>query len=90
VNKSSPSSSTCVLTLLYESSGLGEYGLGDSGVTSESWVWRESIEDDGSRSGQLGMTSSIMLWFESVPSYGPSCDAVLLIAKLCKGQFIVM
>jgi len=31
--------------------GLGKCG-GDSGVTSESWVWRESMEDDGSRSGQ--------------------------------------
>jgi len=36
-----------------ESLGLGEYGLGDAGVVSESWVWRESMEDDGSRSGQL-------------------------------------
>jgi len=36
-----------------ESLGLGAYGQGDSGVVSESWVWKESMEDDGSRSGQL-------------------------------------
>jgi len=35
-----------------ESQGLGEY-WGDSGVTSESWVWMESMEDDRSRSGQV-------------------------------------
>jgi len=28
-----------------ESHGLGEWVLGDSGVTSESWVWKESVED---------------------------------------------
>jgi len=36
-----------------ESLGLGAYGQGDSDVASESWVWRESVKDDGSRSGQL-------------------------------------
>ena len=33
-----------------DSAELGK--CGDSGVTSESWVWVESVEDDGSRSGQ--------------------------------------
>jgi len=35
-----------------ESQGLGEY-WGDSGVVNESWVWVESVEGDGSRSGQV-------------------------------------
>ena len=44
---------TYVLVCSVVSSGLEGYGWGDSGVTSESWVWRESIKDNGSRSGQL-------------------------------------
>jgi len=39
-----------VLPSSSDPTGLGKCG-GDSGVTSESWVWRESVEDDGSRSG---------------------------------------
>jgi len=45
---------SCMMPSSSESLGLGVYGdWGDSGVTSESSVWRESMEDDGSRSGQL-------------------------------------
>jgi len=56
--------------------GLGQCG-GDSGVTSESWVWRESVEDDGSRSGQGFWMDAwfIVLSVRMVgQSHGPSCD----------------
>jgi len=51
--------------------GLGKYG-GDSGVVSESWVWRESVEDDGSRSGQ-GFWRDALYIVLSVRSLRQSC-----------------
>jgi len=74
-----------------DSMGLGKWG--DSGVTSESWVWVESMEDDGSRSGQgfwreaRYVTLSIRL---VGLSHGPSCDRTQLCAVQRGGQFIVM
>ena len=51
--------------------------VGDSGVTSESWVWRESVEDDGSRSGQGFWMDArfIVLSVRMIgQSHGPSYD----------------
>src|SRR6266850_2398889 len=83
---------TCVMPSSSESLGLGKYE-DDSGVTSESWVWVESMEDDGSRSGQgfwreaRYVTLSIRL---VGLSHGPSCDRTQLCAVQRGGQFIVM
>jgi len=72
-----------------DSAGLGKYG-GDSGVTSESWVQVESVEDNGSRSGvpvdALFVVSSVLR-----QSRGPwACDECSSNTKRCRGQFIVM
>jgi len=72
-----------------DSAGLGEY-WGDSGVASESWVWVESVEDDGSRSGvpvdALYVVSSVLR-----QSHGPwACDECSGNTKRCRGQFNIM
>jgi len=72
-----------------DSAGLDKYG-GDSGVASESWVWVESVEDDGSRSGIPGdaqyVVSSVLR-----QSRGPwACDECSGNTEQCGGQFSVM
>ena len=87
---------TCVTPSVVPSSSdsveLGKW-WGDSGVTSESWVWRESMEDDGSRSGQGFWREAlyVMLSVCSVGlSHGPSCDRTQPCAVQCGGQFNVV
>jgi len=70
-----------------ESQKLGAYG--DSGVTSESMVWVESMEDNGSRSGQFWRDLSSIRMVRQ--SRGPwARDECSSIVKLCGGQFIVI
>jgi len=93
VSKSSPSVPTCVTSVSCRSvvsSGLGEYGQGDSGVTGESWVWRESIEDNGSRSGQLEDAWYIVSLFWIGPSRAQHVRVHCFIVEQHGGQFIVM
>jgi len=59
--------------------------MGDSGVMSESWVWRESVEGDGSRSGQLEDAWYVVSSFWIGPSCGPPHDGMLLIAEQHRG-----
>ena len=80
---------TCVMPSSSDSAGLGKY-WGDSGMVSESWVWVESVEDDGSRSGvlvdALYVVSSVLR-----QSRGPwACDECSSNTKQCEGQFSVM
>jgi len=75
-----------------ESRGLGKCG-GDSGVASESWVWVESVEDDGSRSGHGFWREAlyVVLSIHMVGlSHGLSRDRMQLCAVQCGGQFIIM
>jgi len=72
---------------------VGTWKWGDSGVTSESWVWMESVEDDGSRSGQEFWRDAqfVVLFVRTVGlSHAPSCDRMQLCAVQCGGQFNVM
>src|SRR6266850_6818068 len=72
---------------------VGTWKWGDSGVTSESWVWMESVEDDGSRSGQVVWQDAqfVVLSICTVRlSHGPSCDRMQLCAVQHRGQFNVM
>jgi len=72
-----------------ESQGLGKYG-GDSGVTSESWVWMESVEDDGSRSG-VPVDAQYVVSLVLRQSYGPwAHDECSSNTERCGGQFSVM